>query len=71
MHRRDESTAVQDSRLLASEPYNLAFIKRIVLDGVVSYGIMSGDGEYIGVAADRETAFAIARQNDFDPVSAH
>jgi len=71
MHRRDESTAVQDSRLLASEPHNLAFIKRIVLDGVVCYGVMSGDGEFIGVAANRETAFVIARHNDFEPVSAH
>lgn len=71
MHRSDESTVVSDSRLLASEPHNLAFVKRIVLDGVVSYGVMSGEGEYIGVAPDRETAFAVARQYDLEPVSVH
>lgn len=71
MHRSDESTAPHDLRLLASEPQNLAFVKRIVLNGVVSYGVMSGEGEYIGMAPDRETAFAVARQYDYEPVSVH
>lgn len=35
------------------------------------YAVHSGDGERLALVRDRNLAFAIARQNDLAPVSAH
>ena len=35
------------------------------------YAIHSENGDYLGLAKDRSMAFALARQNDLDPVSVH
>lgn len=45
---------------------------RARLDGARQvYGIHTETGECIGLTRDRRLAFALARQNDLAPVSAH
>lgn len=35
------------------------------------YAVHSAEGEQLALVADREMAFVLARQNDFDPVAVH
>ena len=48
-----------------------AYIKEIVVDGSAGYAICGADGSQMAVVADREVAFAAARQHDMYPVSVH
>lgn len=65
------------------EGARIAYIRQIPMDqlppdlreglpqlGAV-YGIHSPEGEVLALAADRPLAFAVARSNDLEPVSAH
>ena len=49
----------------------VAFVKPVIVDGRTAHSVHSADGTPLAVVADRETAFAIVRQNDLEPVSAH
>ncbi len=49
----------------------VAYVKRVVVNDVVSYAIHAADGTAIGAARDRETAFAAVRQHELEPVSVH
>ena len=49
----------------------LAFLKPVIEDGKLAYGIFSANGVAIGVAPDRDTAFAATIQHDMVPVSVH
>ncbi len=51
-------------------PY-MAYIKAVHIDGESGYAIHSADGSQMAVMADRELAFAAARQHDMNPVSVH
>jgi hypothetical protein len=50
---------------------DLAYIKRVVVDGATGYAVHAADGTEIAVLADREVAFATVRQHDMEPVSVH
>ena len=50
---------------------NIVFIDRRPWEGELRYVILDGESEIIGVADDREVAFAAARQYGLEPVSAH
>ncbi|MFQ5958184.1 MAG: DUF1150 family protein [Alphaproteobacteria bacterium] len=67
----DDPRHMSPAALLALGGPNLAYIGRVVIDGASGYGIHAADGTVLGVAEDRDTAFAAARQNDFEPVSVH
>lgn len=49
----------------------LAFLKPVMDEGKVAYGIFSANGIAIGIAPDRATAAAAAIQHDLVPVSVH
>jgi hypothetical protein len=42
-----------------------------VVDGTMTWAIFAADGSAIGIAPDRDMAFAAARQNDLEPLSVH
>lgn len=65
------SRRMSSEALLALGGPNLAFIKRIVVDGAPGYSIHGPDGTILALADDRDVAFAAARQHDLEPVSAH
>jgi len=48
---------------------DLAFVKRVVVDGRAHWAIHSGDGQQLGVAETWAAAIAAIYQYDLDPVS--
>ncbi len=44
--------------------------EQVSADGLV-YAIHSEDGERLAIAKNRDIAFALARNNEFEPVSVH
>ena len=50
---------------------DVAYIREAVVDGKASWAIFAADGSAIGVAPNRDMAFAAARQNDLEPLSVH
>lgn len=50
---------------------DLAYIKRVQVDGTIAYAVHAADGTEIAVLGDRDLAFATVRQHDIEPVSVH
>ena len=50
---------------------NIVHIDQRTIEGKLRYVILDGACEIIGVADDRDVAFAAARQHGLEPVSAH
>ena len=50
---------------------NRAYIGRVEIDGEAGYAIRDAEGTVLAVLAERDIAFAVARQHDLDPVSMH
>ena len=50
---------------------SLAYVKSAVVDGREVYAIHSADGTALTAVTERDAAFALVRQNDLEPVSAH
>jgi hypothetical protein len=49
----------------------IAYIRPVVVNGVTAYAIHAADGTQIGMAPQRELAFAAVIQNELEPVSLH
>jgi hypothetical protein len=50
---------------------DLAYVKRVEIDGSAAYAIHAADGTQIAVLAERDVAFATVRQHDLEPLSVH
>jgi len=50
---------------------DLAYIKRVSVEGKTRYAVHAADGTEIAVLADRDIAFATVRQHDLEPMSVH
>ena len=50
---------------------NIAYIKRISVNGEMGYAVHAADGSRIALLPDRALAFATARLHDVEPVSVH
>lgn len=50
---------------------DMAYIRRVEVDGAAAYAVHAADGTQIAVVAAREVAFAMVRQHDLEPVSVH
>ena len=50
---------------------NIAYIDRRSFEGKLCYVMLDGTNEIIGVADERDVAFAAARQHGLEPGSAH
>jgi hypothetical protein len=50
---------------------DVAYVKRVVVDGAARYAVHAADGSEMAVLGDRDLAFAVVRQNDMEPVSVH
>ena len=50
---------------------DVAYVREAKVDGNLTWAIFAADGSAIGVAPDRDMAFAAARQNDLEPLSVH
>ena len=50
---------------------DLAYIKRVVVDGATGYAVHAADGTQIALIPDRDVAFVTVRQHDLEPLSVH
>ena len=50
---------------------DVAYIRKIEIDGKPEWAICGADGSGIAIAPNRDLAFAAARQNDLEPLSVH
>jgi hypothetical protein len=50
---------------------DLAYVKRVEVDGAEAFAVHAADGTQIAVMGDRDVAFAVVRQHDMEPVSVH
>jgi len=50
---------------------NVAYVKPIDAEGKPAYAICAADGTQMALAASRDLAFAVIRQNDMEPASVH
>lgn len=50
---------------------DMAYVKPILVEGAKSYAVHAADGTEMAVLADRDTAFAMLRQHDLEPMSVH
>ena len=50
---------------------DVAYVKRVMEDGVEAFAVHAADGARIAVLSSRDLAFAVVRQNDMAPVSVH
>ena len=50
---------------------DVAYVKRVLVDGAVRFAVHAADGSEMAVFPDRELAFATVRHNDMEPVSVH
>lgn len=51
--------------------YDSAYVKSVVLDGCPSFAVHAADGTLIDHYASIELAFAVLRQEDFEPLRVH
>ena len=49
----------------------IAYVKRVMVEDETGWAICAADGTQIGLAPDRDLAFASVRQHDLEPVSVH
>jgi hypothetical protein len=49
----------------------IAYVKRTVTEGEDGWSIHAADGTQMGLAPNRDVAFAAVRQHELEPVSVH
>jgi len=49
----------------------IAYVKQVVVNNDVGWSIHAADGTQLGMAPDRDIAFASVRQHDLEPFSTH
>ncbi len=71
MQAPEQLRIMSDQDLAVLGLQDLAYIKRVIIDGANAYSIHAADGTAIAVMDDREVAFATVRQHELEPVSVH
>jgi hypothetical protein len=68
---------IQKLRLISPKEFALlgvedvAYVKRVIVNGAAAYAIYAADGTEMAVLTDRDLAFATLRQHDLEPLSVH
>lgn len=65
------SKSTEDLAAIASRPEAAAYIKKVEEDDAHYFAVYSCDGQPLAIAANRELAFIITRQQDLVPVDVH
>ena len=71
MNDGDRATAGEQREYVHFLTGNEAYIREVLVDGSAVYGIHAPDGRLLGVAPERDIAFAAARQHQLEPLSVH
>lgn len=71
----DFDSTAQNQRLVYVRPVNVSELPQEAQDKMEGldhiYALHAADGERLALVREREVAFALARQNDFNPVTVH
>jgi hypothetical protein len=68
---------IQKLRLITPKEFallgveDMAYVKRVMVNGAAAYAIHAADGTEMAVLADRDLAFATLRQHNLEPLSVH
>jgi hypothetical protein len=49
----------------------VAYVKPLLVEGVVAFAVHAADGSQLAVILDREAALALVRRHGLEPVSVH
>ena len=63
--------ALSDQDLLTFGIHNMAYIRKVNIEGDVSYMIHAADGTPMSSMDDRDSALATILNNDLEPISLH
>lgn len=58
-------------QLMALGMADVAYVKRVVVDGEIAFAIHAADGTPMALAADRDLAMAAIVQHEMSPVLVH
>jgi hypothetical protein len=70
-------TPERDLRQLSSSDFvalgtpDLAYVKQVTVSDQAMWSIHAADGAHLGLATDRDVAFATLKQHDMEPCSVH
>jgi hypothetical protein len=67
----EDLRAISTHDLAALGLQDVAYIKRVTVDGKTAYAVHAADGTPIAVLANREVAYVAVRQHELEPVSVH
>jgi len=71
MTQKHQGQPLSPEAFAAFGPPGLVYVKPVVVKGQRAYGLFSGDGTEIAAFKNREVASAMARRENWEPVSAH
>ena len=77
MQSQDVKTTMELSRHMSPTDFaaygthEIAYVKTVDQEGSLAYAVHAADGTQLTVMGKRDQAFAVIRQNDLEPVSAH
>jgi len=71
MQVRTATRTLSPEALAAWGNTDTAYVRPVVHQGEQAYSICSADGNVLAIAATREAAFGLIRQNELEPVDAH
>lgn len=71
MNTEEKMQILSTSDFAALGVNDIAFVKPVLVEGEVAYGIHAADGTQMAVVSGYEIAFAAVRQHDLEPVSVH
>ncbi|WP_366655434.1 DUF1150 family protein [Fodinicurvata sp. EGI_FJ10296] len=77
MQSQDVKTTMELSRHMSPTDFaaygtqEIAYVKTIDQEGSTAFAVHAADGTQLTVMTERDQAFAVIRQNDLEPVSAH
>jgi hypothetical protein len=71
MQTTEEMRHMTVSDLATLGMQDIAYVKRVLVDGAPGYAIHAADGTQMALIPDRDVAFAVVRQNELEPVSVH
>jgi hypothetical protein len=71
MQTSEEMRSMTATDLAMLGMQNIAYVKRVMVDGNAGFAIHAADGTQMALVGDRDIAFAVVRQNELEPVSVH
>lgn len=66
-----EARTLSQGDLAALGMEEIAYVKTVTVNGQTAYAVFAANGKPLAAVVDRDTANAMVRQNDMEPLSVH